>query len=348
MALIYDSRFRAIDSNGDPLVGATLTINDANTTTLASIYRDNALSTPMTNPTSGADVSDAGGWFGQIFAAEGSLFDITLKNSAGVTVKTYVDVSPLGDGSSTFSRDFGNSRVQIRGSGGVARVEAGDPTGDDIGGQLALSGWNASQADEVTIDAVDTVLTGDLDVGGIITEDGNKLPGIVASTGSFTGVTSVTIALTKVPSTVRAWEVELFDLVASTNGAMTMQFSFDNNATINTTANYLTRNIRNTNAGVAQDYGAAATSCTLFATYFGNGSVDGLVRLRLLTPLTTGITKYSGEGIDPLVGGGTDQVIMSGYFNSVTTPVTHVKISIAAGNITGKYRVVPLRGYGEA
>lgn len=160
MALIYDSRFRVFDSNGDPLAGATLTIYDAGTTNLASIYRDAALTTPMTNPTSSADVSDAAGWFPQVFTAEGVFLDITLKDSDGATVKTYVDVPSLGSESNTFSRDFTTSRIRIRDVGGVVYIEAGNAAGDDLGGSMRLSGWAATPLDTLTIDAGATTLTG--------------------------------------------------------------------------------------------------------------------------------------------------------------------------------------------
>ncbi|HJR83455.1 MAG TPA: hypothetical protein VJ775_05965 [Sphingomicrobium sp.] len=339
MPLIYDSRYRALDSNSDPLVGATLTIYDANTLTLASVYRDAALSDAMTNPTSGADVSDSGGWFPQIFVAEGATFDITLKDSAGATVKTYVDVPALGSGSSAVTRDFGASRLWIGNRSGVVRFEGGDPAGDNVGGQVEIGGWNDTQADVITLDAVV------VNVEGELTENSYPISGVVTNSGSFSAVASVTIELIDSPAGARAWDLELFDINAGgTGGAITLQFSFDNGATIETSPNYQTKKIQLGSGPAITNTYAGGTSVTLYSGWPGAPTVQGFIRLHIVTTATTGPTVLSGVGISS-----TDYATFAGGYYSGTAPAaaTHVKIAVAAGTMSGRYRIEAKRGYGE-
>src|SRR4051812_2943059 len=126
MAILYESRLRAFDSSGNPLVGATLTINIANTATPAAIFTDVLRTVPMTNPTTGADKSDAAGWFPQIFAAESVVVDITLKNAAGVVQQTYVDVAVVG-ADDVLARTLPNgARLSITDAAGIVKLEVGD------------------------------------------------------------------------------------------------------------------------------------------------------------------------------------------------------------------------------
>lgn len=60
------------DSNGMPYVGALLYVYLPGTTTLASIYSDEALTVPMTNPLSGVNASDAAGNFPRAYIAAGT------------------------------------------------------------------------------------------------------------------------------------------------------------------------------------------------------------------------------------------------------------------------------------
>lgn len=322
MALIYDSRFRALDSNGDPLVGATLTVKDAGTSTLSSIYRDNGLSDAMTNPTSGGDVADAGGWFPQIFTEE-ARFDITLKDADGVTVQTWEDVSGLGEGTSAFSRDFGNSRAQITGSGGVVRFEGGPPEGDDTGGQVEIGGWDDTQAETMVLDAAA------IDTTGKLKENSKKLSGVVVGSASFSAAANVDIALTNDPSGVEAYDIDLVNVIASTGvTSIAVTFSYDNGATY-ASANY--------------DDGSSITLFTsggnLITT---NGPLSA--RIRMNTSASMQYQTIFGS----CVGGSTNNHVSGGGYHQATARVTNVRFTPNTGTLTGKYRVVPLRGTGDA
>lgn len=328
MALIYDSRLRAISSSGAILVGATLTIYTAGTTTPAAIWRDAALTVAMTNPVSGIDASDAGGWFPQIFAAEALLLDITLKTSAGVTVQTYVSVPSLGTGTAIILRDFGNSRARIAGSGGIVRYEGGPPTGDDTGGQVTLGGYNGTQADAAVIDAVTVNTT------GILTENSKAIEGVVVTPSTaFTAVGSLAIALATTSLNECEWEVNLNQLTTSAPMTLSITFSFDNGATYAAT-NYTWAVVIfealtvTTGSGVASD---------LRPSFSATG---GFLTLRVHTAGTTvSQTGYYGE----LASSYRPDYIVSGGHTTGGLRATHMKITTSTGTITGRYSVVAKR-----
>jgi hypothetical protein len=64
-----------LDLRGNPVSGAALRVTRAGTTDLATLFRDGALTVPMTNPTSGVDLSNAAGRVPSIFCADG-IYDV--------------------------------------------------------------------------------------------------------------------------------------------------------------------------------------------------------------------------------------------------------------------------------
>lgn len=85
----YPGRYRAIDANGNPIAGATLTFVEAGTATPLNVYADVDLTASL-----GAVVTaDSGGLFAELFMLP-QAYDITLKTAAGVTVWTAVDWFP--------------------------------------------------------------------------------------------------------------------------------------------------------------------------------------------------------------------------------------------------------------
>jgi hypothetical protein len=319
MAFLADARLHARDANGDPLVGATLTIRNAGTMTLSSVYRDADLTDAMSNPTSGADVSDAGGWFPQIFAADGSTFDITLKDANGVTVKSYVDVPVVGEGAGAFIRDFGSSRVSIDNSGGTIRLAAGNAAGDDVGGNLSLGGWNNTQADAITLDGAATNTTGKLTVGG------KKLPGVVVSETAFSAQSTVVVAVPNDPAGVTAFDIEFFNITSSGASTLDCTFSYDNGATYASTG-----------------YGGGSLAA-------GMGGNATTLRLRLITA-ASGLNHSAifGTAVQPGAATPLTTVCRSHVGGGGENRVTHVKFVPNAGTLTGKYRVVPVYGSGDA
>lgn len=330
MALLHDSRFRAFDLNGDPLVGASLTVYTANTTSLASVWRNSDLDDPMSNPTSLADLSGADGYFPQIFASEGALFDITLKDANGVTMETWLGVPGLGSGSAVIFRDFGSSRMQIADSGGVVRVEGGPAVGDDIGGQITIGGWQGSQADEVVLDGANTRTTGPLATGGIITENSKSLAGVVEATGIVTGATEAIIALPVVPAGVTTWDLDLRGI--SVTSTLKMQISIDNGATWLSASNYST----SYSVGGTTTTGGG-TEAILFDTT-GFGPADFC--LRFLTNATAGLSRWFGYGQTFTLP---RCIQTAGLYTASIARVTHIRLFPASGTISLAYRTVPAR-----
>jgi hypothetical protein len=344
LALVYDSRWRALDASGNPIVGATLTVYTAGTTTPASIWRDSGLSVAMSNPTSGADKSDSAGRFPQIYAADSATFDVLLKDAAGVTLASYLSVIALGTSDTTFVRNFTNSRLQARGSGGTVYIEAGDPSGDDIGGTMRLGGWNGTQADLVTVDTAQFNTTGQIKQGGY------KLAGIVRYEDiTFTTVSSAPIPLINEPTGVRVWDIDIIDLVMSLAGAaLEFLLSYDGGATYVTTATYssaVNASFATTNSPTG---GAGGTNVAIGINVHQVANVPGSASIRV-------ITANSGSFATQVFG----QVNL--WENSTTVPkvhtfaawestggrATHLLLLPSGGTISGIYRLRPQLGFGE-
>lgn len=302
----------------------------------------------MSNPTSGADKADAAGRFPQIFAAPGALFDILEKDAGGSTIASYLSVPSQGISTATVSLDFTNSRLSLRGSGGVALIEAGDATGDDVGGQLTLQGWLATQADAITLNAVA------VNIIGRLKENGYKIPGVVRQEAvTFTGVASVAIPLTNEPTGVRLFEIEIIDLVFSGLGgspvALSLTFSYDGGATYIATnyqwsynGNYVTTPVH---GGIS--YIAVDTVGTIAAGLASTSAIPSMVRMSVQTSnVATSKTIAMGQ----LAGESYNNGCYTGTFTvncNTAGRATHVKLTCSTATMAGIYRVVPQRGLGE-
>lgn len=340
ISILYDARWQAFDNAGNPLVGATLTVYNTGGTVLATIWRDAALTIAMTNPTTLTDKSDAAGRFGQVFTAENAIFDVLLKDALGNTVASYVSVVGLGANSGTFVRDFTNSRGSIRGAGGTVYFEAGDPTGDDVGGTMSLGGWLGTQADLITLNAVLVNITGRLK------ENGKKIPGtIYTEATSFSGATSVVIALPNDPTGVRGWQIDLLDFALTTvDDGLRARFSYDGGAT----------------------YKSGATDYAYYSTYSGGfNNVTGDAEMALFTTIEhTAVPKgratlrvFSPLGSDAAIVEATASLYSSAgglfYFQASAFGLggygrpTHIKLFCNTSQMSGIYRVIPERGWGE-
>lgn len=83
-----------LDGNANPLSGGTLEFYVSGTSTPQSVYSDDSLSTPTTNPYS----LDAAGRHGDIFLIPAD-YKVVLKDANGITVKT---IDPVHGGSGSF------------------------------------------------------------------------------------------------------------------------------------------------------------------------------------------------------------------------------------------------------
>jgi hypothetical protein len=162
--------FRALDATGTPYPNARIyTFDSAATTTPKATYTTDALSVSH-----GAYIEgDAGGNFPQAWASEGAGFYLELRTAAGLVIKTWDDVVALGvESTGAITRDFGvDGRLRIRGDSGKVFIEAGQPTGDDTGGDLEISGYGGTQADTIVIDGAVVTVTGQLIGKGTATDD---------------------------------------------------------------------------------------------------------------------------------------------------------------------------------
>lgn len=343
MAFLADPRLRAFDASGTPLSGATLTIYNANTTTLTSVYSDAALTTPLTNPVT----ADSAGRFPQIFAAEGTTVDMTLKTSAGVTVVTYEDAVFVGDDSGDFERTVtGSARIKITGTAGTVLIQAGDPSPDDTGGTLVIEGWAGTQLTLLTLDGAT------VNISGRITEQGKKIDGTVYyDNQSWTAASSVTIPLPEDPTNCRAYQIDLWDITTSTNSALRARLAYDGVPTFRTGAtDYAWGVIQNTSAGtIAGTESAGSDYIHLGPALKVLANKPHILRLHLVCP---------DSGSDATVF----EYNLSGWMDATSAPgratgmgagisgsgrPTHLQIYPTAGTFTGKYRVRPLRGFGD-
>lgn len=349
MSMLLDVRWQAFDSSGNPLVGATLTVYNTGTFVLASIYRDSARAVPMTNPTSGGDKSDAAGRFPQIFAAEAAVFDVLLKDSLGNTVASYVNVVGLGADSGSVLRDFTNSRYSVRGSGGTVYIEAGDPTGDNVGGTMRLGGWLGTQADLITID------TALLNVTGKIKENSKKIPSVVYTEATaITAVNSYDIALPNDPAGVRGYEIELWDYSQSGGGNLLLLASFDGGSTYKAGASdYHYGGISSiVGTGVASIGSASGVANMLIAggSMVGLSNRSGRIKISITTPdsgTEDAVITSRADGCD--TSGNPMTFLMMGHIGASYGRVDHVRLFITGGvvTMTAKFLLRPIRGMGE-
>lgn len=80
-----------IDSNGAPIVGAVLKVYDAGTTNYKSIYSDDGLSVALANPLTGANASNASGFFPVFYMASGT-YKLRAETSGGTLIWEYDDL----------------------------------------------------------------------------------------------------------------------------------------------------------------------------------------------------------------------------------------------------------------
>lgn len=91
---------QALDSDGNPISGATLTFYRSGTSTLASIYTDNTLDTLQANPIT----ANAAGRFAPIYLDSTTTYRAVLKDAGGATIS---DVDPVTLGGGTLVTAFG-------------------------------------------------------------------------------------------------------------------------------------------------------------------------------------------------------------------------------------------------
>lgn len=112
MSLFVPALIRALNANGRILSGATWTFYIAGTTTLAPIFSDDELTTPLANPIA----ANSGGAFVSIYLDPRVTYRAVLKTSAGALLQ---DIDPYDDGAAP--GDLTAISFQQSGTGAVTR-----------------------------------------------------------------------------------------------------------------------------------------------------------------------------------------------------------------------------------
>lgn len=343
MATLIDGRIVIEDASGNRVSGGKLRIYETGTTNLADVFSDSGLTTPLENPV----VAESNGICPQIFGEAGLVVDCQKQTSAGVDIADGdFTMTFLGSTSTGAEYDFGNSRGKLSGSGGVFSIEAGDMAGDDTGGQMRLGGWGGTQADSIELDAAA------VDTTGTFTENGKELPGVVQTSSTSSGASTVIIALPNTnPAGCRVFEVDIIDIVCASSGDITATFSFDNGSTYDATGYYSSAgqftvaSTAMTTAGSSNATSAALANMSAAPT----AAQPAHMHFRVVTPnTTTGTTSLVGVFCGGSLTNTEEGTHVSFRAMQETNGgrCTHIKLTFP-GTVSCTYRVVPLRGFGE-
>ena len=129
MATLFPPGLRLFDADGVPLSAAKVRVYTANTTTLASLYSDAALSSAISNPveTDAAGYPANGGNECAIYCAAGA-YDVAFLDEDDTVLASWDDVSPEGESGDLERTLTSNSRIKVTGSAGAVLIQVGDPT----------------------------------------------------------------------------------------------------------------------------------------------------------------------------------------------------------------------------
>ena len=149
MSLFNLNFSRITDSNGRPIAGGLAYFYVTGTTTLQTVYEDNSLLTPHTNPV----VADGSGLLPPIYLDDAKTYKVVFKSAAGVTLSTADPVnasnalgSPIDTVSATsyvvLSSDA--NRIKKRTASGAMTDTL--PTAASAGNGCRATIWNATTA----------------------------------------------------------------------------------------------------------------------------------------------------------------------------------------------------------
>lgn len=360
MALLFPPRLEARDSLGNAYNGAKLNIYTAGTTTPITLYSTAALDpgSTLTNPV----IADSNGRFAAVYAAEGLLVDILCTTSAGATIWSVEDATFVGASSGALLLDFTNSRARISGSGGEVSFEAGPPVGDDTGGTLRMGGYSGTQADTAELDAIASTITGTLSVGGAatiagsvaitgagayFTERGKDMIGVVETEATtVTGVANQDITLTQLPAGVRAWRIDIWDIVPSTTSDLRARLGYG--GTVKSGAgDYVWMHSFTLSSAITHNAGNGTTATELqlfYSMYTAGNSLQMEVQT---VDSGTGNTIVRGTAEGNAGASGIEYAVFSGRGQGSYGRATVINIYVSTGTVSFKYRVVPMRGFGE-
>lgn len=348
MALLIAPGVRVIDDDGNLISGGKIRVYDANTTDLSDLFSDEAMGpgSALPNPV----IANAAGWPSSdgstptlIFTATGT-YDVAFLDADDSVLAPFSDVSTFGEEGGELLREVpGGGRFLVTGSAGAVMIQVGDPSPDDTGGTVTLEGWGGTQADTITLDGAL------VNVSGRLKEQGKKLPSVVYTEATtFSAASEVLIALANDPTGVRAWEIEVFDLVlGAATGNILAQLSYDGGGTYKSGASDYLATTYHTNFTVVAVAGGTDIDVAVSAETSANR--PGHILLRITTPDSGSQETVITAATHALNNGGTapEEQRMTGYGVGGYGRATHLRLWLAGSTMTGKYLVRPLRGYGE-
>lgn len=326
--------FRAFDAEGDAYSGALLYTYTPGTTTPKTTYTTSALSVAHANPV----VADSSGVFPQIWAADNATFDLVLKTAGGVSLDSWDNQTAVAaDTDGSISRDFDNGgRLLISGASGVVKIEAGPPSGDDTGGTLLIGGWNGTNLDDIDLNLSDTAKASFRAALAIADEP--------ISSASFSGSANLDIAL----SGYTAYRLELSGLVVSADNAILMRFAFDAVPNFKNGASDYSWAL---NAASTAGAGATGANTAAFIQVtFGSLEATAMtaeansVTLDIFGPKAAGfgLGVLSRAAIQAATGNYETSAGAGRIIPGYGTP-TYVRIYVASGTFSGKYRLIGKR-----
>jgi hypothetical protein len=333
------------DTAGAPVNGGKLRIYTANTTSLANVYSDASLSTPLANPVP----SDSLGYLPDIFLSDSTNYDCAELTAVGGLIRAYDDVPALGSDGGTFVKDFTGSRYQLRNSAGVLQREAGDPSPDNSGGKMRDGGWNGTQGDEYTNDFAESTFTGNVTIDGDLRVGGADVAlDSIVGIGTASAVATVDIPLT---GAGQRYRLEIRQLIMATGGGNILaRFAFDSVPTFK--------------VGAA-DYvyvGEGASQAAGYATAGSTGATSILLN-NGTTPANTDkgwgmidiVTPASNTGSWPTflesrlswqtAAGSMTRAMVSGSCGTTYGKATYIRLLSSAGNISFQWRMIKMNGF---
>jgi hypothetical protein len=348
MAVLSPPSARVETAAGVAISGGKLRVYNVNTTTLSSLYSDEALATPLTNPV----VADANGFLPSIFAEE-STYDIAYLDASNVvlTGQSYNDFPTYQAGAAdSIERTLSGARIDIDGgdigSGQTGvRIQAGSPSPDDTGGYMRLGGWDGTQADEIWIDGAEVNVVEPKS----LKEDEKRLTGVLFfDVVSVAGVTELDISLPNDPPGIRQWKIRVWDLYfSSAVASVNVRLSYDGTTYKSGASDYSFA--FGTPIGGSSTTDSAHTSIQLQATSPSDANNPWIIDLNVLTPDSgTAVTQVWGRLFQNNAGAGAPALVLfEGCGLGAYGRALKLRLFPSTGTMTCRVSGEEIRGTGE-
>lgn len=347
MGILLAPGTRVLDSTGAAISGGKVRVYNANTTTLSSLYSDTGLSVAIPNPVvcSSTGYPTSNGTTPTLVFAADANYDIAFLDAASSVLRSWDDMPSLGEDNSTFLRTLsGGTRLKFADTGGRVLMQVGSASPDDIGGQLTVEGWQGTTGDDVLFDF------STIDTTGVYKENGKKIPGVVYTEATtFAAAPTVDIPLTNSPTGVIGWDIDVWDFVMSATANLYGRFSYDSGANYKAGAtDYFGHYSTTLAAGLTCSADLTQAQMELCSNMKGSTARPGILRIRVLTVNSGANDTRLASFADGITNVPVLAQFRANWFGEGSyTRATHLRLLPASGTITGKYRVMPLRGFGE-